>query len=144
MTAHHGSGELEESIATDPDYLAMPVEMQRRLDVEGGAVAVRAWQIARGIRGLTIVVFCGTMNVMNRITPAETVVTAFGGVRPLARLLGCSPSSVSRWGRRVSVRHGKSMGTIPSTLHAPLLMLARERGVHLTATDLVLGRPTKK
>lgn len=93
---------------------------------------------------LTTVAVYGTMCVMNRITPAETVVAVFGGVRPLARLLGCSPSSVSRWGRRVSVRHGRSMGTIPATLHAPLLMLAKNRGIHLTATDLVLGRPTKK
>lgn len=69
------------------------------------------------------------------LTPAETVVQAFGGSRRLAALLGRNASSVYRW------TYGP--GHVPAKLHSRLLELAREQRVRLTAHDLVVGRRQK-
>lgn len=62
-------------------------------------------------------------------TPAE-IVTDVLGVRPLARQLEVSPSTVVKWKVR---REGR----IPSVYHRKILELA---GGALTANDLVYGR----
>ncbi len=74
------------------------------------------------------------------LTPAELVIVRFGGVRPLSRLLGMSPSTVCTWKTR-------NMGKIPNTsengdargTHLRLLDLAKERKIQLTANELIYG-----
>ena len=73
---------------------------------------------------------------MNRITPGELIAHTF---RPtdLERELHVSRSTIWRWGQPVPKGTG---GLIPSRYHAPLLRMAAERSIVLTADDLVLGR----
>lgn len=68
-------------------------------------------------------------------TPADNVIQAFGGVRALARALGLNSSSVSRW-RMPSEKRGLS-GRVPSIHQATILRIARERGLPLSAADLI-------
>lgn len=49
----------------------------------------------------------------------------------MARLLGRDPSAISRW---------KLNGRIPSSQQKKVLELAWERGIDLTAHDLIFGR----
>lgn len=65
------------------------------------------------------------------IPPSALVVRSFGGVRQTARLLSCDPSTVSRWGKT---------GRIPSEWQKPVLVLAWEMNIDLTAHDLIFGR----
>lgn len=72
------------------------------------------------------------------MSPAELVIELFGGVRPLARVLGKNPSSVSRW-----VKHSKrykKFGAVPTSMQAELLDLAKKRGLMLTAEELMRGK----
>ena len=71
------------------------------------------------------------------MTPAEIVISRFGGVRELARLMNKDPSTVWRW--QAPVAQGGMGGRIPSTAQARLLGMARERGIPLTADELVIG-----
>ena len=59
-----------------------------------------------------------------------TVVTEVLGVRPLARQLGVSPSTVAKWKIRQD-------GRIPAAYHVRILELSEGR---LSADDLVYGR----
>lgn len=68
-------------------------------------------------------------------TPADTVIAAFGGVRSLARDLGRNPSSVSRW--RKPRAEGGTGGAVPTTVQGVILRLAEQRGLPLTADDLI-------
>lgn len=71
-------------------------------------------------------------NMNNDTTsPAELVIASFNGVRATARELGCDPSAVSRW---------KKTGMIPVSYQKRILELAWEKGVDLTAHDLIFGR----
>lgn len=72
------------------------------------------------------------------LSPAATVIRAFGGVRPLARVLGKAPSSICRW-QRPRKRGGRE-GTVPASDQRRLLEVAAALGVKLTADDLVHGR----
>lgn len=71
--------------------------------------------------------------VMNnaRITPVELVIQSFGGVRAAARVLRCDPGAVSRW---------QQSGRIPVKRQQQVLSAAWERGIDLTAHDLIFGR----
>jgi len=69
-------------------------------------------------------------------TPADKCIEAFGGVRALARALERNPSSVVRWRRPKD--EGGSSGAVPSSLQGRILALAQERGLPLTAEDLIL------
>jgi hypothetical protein len=69
-------------------------------------------------------------------TPADKCIEAFGGVRALARALERNPSSVVRWRRPRD--EGGSSGAVPSSLQGRILALAQERGLPLTAEDLIL------
>lgn len=73
---------------------------------------------------------------MSPTTPAEKVITLFGGVRPLARELGRNPSSVLRWRRPKS--EGGTGGAVPSAMQGRVLALAKARGLPLSAEDLIL------
>jgi hypothetical protein len=77
---------------------------------------------------------------MNTLTtagcvPAATVIARFGGVRPLARILGIDPSLVSRW-QQPRERRGQG-GLIPARYQGPILLAARERGIELSPADMV-------
>lgn len=76
------------------------------------------------------------MNATATATPAEIVITLFGGVRPLARELGRNPSSVVRW-RRPKIQGGTG-GAVPSAVQGRVLALAKARGLPLSAEDLIL------
>jgi hypothetical protein len=65
------------------------------------------------------------------IPPGQVVVQTFGGVRRLARLLGCDASTVSRW---------STTGRVPSGMQQQVLQLAWDHGHDLTAHDIVWGR----
>jgi len=65
------------------------------------------------------------------MTPAETVILEFGGVRPLARLLDIDPAAVSRW---------KRSGYVPHIYYNEMLAMAKKQKIRLTCEDLVLGR----
>jgi len=69
-------------------------------------------------------------------TPADKCITAFGGVRALARALERNPSSVVRW--RKPKDEGGSAGAVPSSLQGRILAMAQERGLSLTAEDMIL------
>jgi len=66
-----------------------------------------------------------------RIEPAQLAINALGGVRAAARALNCDASAVSRW---------QQSGRVPSGRQKRILELAWERGVDLTANDLIFGR----
>ena len=69
-------------------------------------------------------------------TPADRCISAFGGVRALARALERNPSSVVRW--RKPKDEGGSAGAVPSALQGRILAIAQARGLSLTAEDLIL------
>jgi hypothetical protein len=60
-------------------------------------------------------------------SPAAHVVALFG-VRPLARDLAVSPSTVMRW---------LDVGLIPSKHHRRLLNLAKQRKLRLSPAELI-------
>lgn len=73
-----------------------------------------------------------------RFSPAAYVVLLFGGVRPVARAAGCSPSTVSRWFTRS--KSNETFYRVPAAYQGILLDAARELGLDLTAEDLINGR----
>lgn len=64
--------------------------------------------------------------------PAEAVIAAFGGLRPLANRLGIPPSTVQGWRQR---------GTVPETRMADILLSARAAGIDV---NLLWQEPQKK
>lgn len=71
------------------------------------------------------------------LTPAKLVILLFGGVRPLARLLGRAPSSVTKWQKIED-------GGVPRKCHLRILEIAKQKGITLTPDDLVFGRTLSK
>lgn len=71
------------------------------------------------------------------MTPADIVIARFNGVRPLARLLGKDPSTIHRW--RMPAAKGGLDGRVPSAAQVRLLALAAEKGVPLSADELISG-----
>lgn len=71
------------------------------------------------------------------MAPADIVISRFGGVRPLARLLGRDPSTIHRW--RMPASKGGLDGRVPSSTQVRVLELAKEQGVALTADELING-----
>jgi transposase-like protein len=69
------------------------------------------------------------------MSPADKVIAAFGGVRATARALDLNSSSVSRW-RMAKEKRGLD-GRVPSTKQSAILRISRERGLGLTADDLI-------
>lgn len=72
------------------------------------------------------------------LSPAEYVIRVFKGVRATARVLGRSPSSVSKWTKSRANRG--TDGQIPRAAMWPLLAKAREMELDLSPNDLLLGR----
>ena len=65
-------------------------------------------------------------------TPYELCIEEFGGVRELARQIGRDAGSVSKW--------QKGDGTIPTSIQRKLLETAWDRGIELSAHELIFGR----
>lgn len=63
--------------------------------------------------------------------PVDIAVESFGGVRKLARILSLDPSAISRW---------RLNGRIPAMHQRRVLELAWERGIDMTAHDVIFGR----
>ena len=68
-------------------------------------------------------------------TPADRVIAAFQGVRATARVLNISSSTVSRWQKDRD--EGGTGGRVPTKHQAKILSEARERGLTLTAEELI-------
>lgn len=66
------------------------------------------------------------------MSPADTVIQLFGGVRPTARVVGVYPSAVTRWRKRGG-------GKIPQGHFPVLLREASLMGFCLTMDHLVRG-----
>lgn len=64
-------------------------------------------------------------------TPVDLAIDLFGGVRKLARATNRDPAAVSRW------RKG---GVIPAGVQRAVLEAAWERGIEISAHDLIFGR----
>ena len=60
-------------------------------------------------------------------TPALAVITAFGGIRPMAKALGVAVSTVQGW---------KERGAIPANRHEAILNAARAQKVELDEAQL--------
>ena len=65
-------------------------------------------------------------------TPYEILISEFGGVRSLARAIGRDPGSVNKW--------RKGDGTIPSSIQRKVLETAWDRGIRITAHEIIFGR----
>ena len=65
-------------------------------------------------------------------TPVQLAIAEFGGVRALARAIHRDPASVSKW--------QKGDGTIPTSIQRKLLEPAWDRGIQLSAHELIFGR----
>jgi myo-inositol-1-phosphate synthase len=66
------------------------------------------------------------------ISPSEHVIRRFGGQSALANLLGRRQSTIEHWA---------NTGRIPAQWHAPLMSLARQKGIVLEAKDFVATQP---
>lgn len=78
-----------------------------------------------------------------KLTPAECVFEALGGVRETARVLSISPGSVSRWMQGLQPGDAKAYrrsGAVPRHHMRALMAEAQARGKRLTLEDLVFGR----
>tara|TARA_R100000329_G_scaffold53123_1_gene48757 strand:- start:981 stop:1193 length:213 start_codon:yes stop_codon:yes gene_type:complete len=64
-------------------------------------------------------------------TPVQLAISSFGGVRELARSINRDPAAVSRWQRS---------GNIPSSIQRKLLETAWDRGIDLSAYDVIFGK----
>lgn len=71
------------------------------------------------------------------MTPVDILVSRFGGVRALARLVKKDPSTIHRW--KMPAAKGGMDGRVPSSMQTRMLELAKDHGVELTALDLVAG-----
>ncbi|MFN8820549.1 MAG: carph-isopro domain-containing protein [Betaproteobacteria bacterium] len=75
------------------------------------------------------------------MTPADKVIEVFGGIRAVAKLVGRNPSSIQRWKKPRSERG--TGGAVPTACQGRLLAIARERGITLTADDLIMTTDTR-
>lgn len=69
------------------------------------------------------------------MNPAARIIEKFGGVRPLARALGCAPSTVSRWA--MARDQGGTGGMIPTGKISAVMDAAKKGRVKLKAADLM-------
>jgi len=73
-----------------------------------------------------------TMETTTKQTPAQIAIALFGGVRALARSIHRDAASVSKW--------QKGDGTIPTSIQRKLLTTAWDRGLELSAHEIIFGR----
>ena len=77
-----------------------------------------------------------------KMTPADYAIHIFGGIRPLARAIGRSHTSVSKWRYRRENRGCN--GNVPSLAQRRILEIAKKKKLDITPEDLVYGRRVKK
>ena len=65
-------------------------------------------------------------------TPVQVAIEEFGGVRALGRAISKDPSAISKWAKR--------HGCIPATEQKTVLEKAWDRGIQLSAHELIFGR----
>lgn len=73
-----------------------------------------------------------------KLSPAEVVIRAFGGVRATAKAIGRNPGSVCRW--RQSKDRGGSDGDVPRGAQKTILEAAKAKNLDLSANDIIYGR----
>lgn len=66
--------------------------------------------------------------------PATAVVVRLGGCRTVARLVGVSPSAVSRWCTPAAL--GGTGGRIPQKWWKQLIACGKDRGIEITVKEL--------
>jgi hypothetical protein len=64
-------------------------------------------------------------------TPVDLAINLFGGVRKLARVINRDPAAVSRW---------RKSGIVPTSVQRRILESAWERGIEISAHDMIFGR----
>ena len=67
----------------------------------------------------------------NNASPVDLAINRFGGVRALARAIGRDPAAISRW---------KKTGVVPTSVQRRILEAAWDRGMDITAHDMIFGR----
>ena len=72
------------------------------------------------------------------LTPAEVVVRSFGGIIKTAKALDLPKQTVAYWFN--PKKRKKQFGLIPTQLQKKIYLTAKEKNVHLSAKDLILGR----
>lgn len=76
------------------------------------------------------------------MTPAETVVHAFGGFNEVAKIVGTRRHTVYRW--LWPKEKGGTAGRVPQRYFHRLLAKAEMLGLQLTVEHLITGRPGTK
>lgn len=71
----------------------------------------------------------------NTLEPAHSVICKLGGVRSTARILGLSPSSVSRW-MTGAAKNGTN-GAIPQKHWKTILNYAKQEQLKISISDLL-------
>lgn len=72
-------------------------------------------------------------------TPVDRAIDAFGSVSALAEAIRFPAHRIYRW--RQDAGKGGRDGRVPDDAQADILRAARERGIQLTAEDLIDMRP---
>ena len=67
-----------------------------------------------------------------QLTPVQLAINEFGGLRKLARSINRDPAAISRW--------KSTHGNIPSSIQRKLLTAAWDRGIEISAYDVIFGR----
>lgn len=71
------------------------------------------------------------------VMPAELLEIRFGGSRELGRMLGRNETIIAVWKRRGG--HVPVMGKQGENMHTRIMALAKEKGIRLTADELING-----
>tara|TARA_R100001509_G_scaffold37257_1_gene20050 strand:- start:332 stop:535 length:204 start_codon:yes stop_codon:yes gene_type:complete len=66
------------------------------------------------------------------MTPVELCISHFGGLRQLAKAIHRDPAAVSRW--------KSTHGCIPHTVQKKLLQAAWDRGINISAHDIIFAK----
>lgn len=74
----------------------------------------------------------------NTAEPANGIIKLLGGVRPVARYLGCSPGTVSRWATPKSASANGGDGAIPAERHSDLIEMAKSLRKRLSKAAFLL------
>ena len=72
---------------------------------------------------------------MSHCEPANSIIIALGGIRPVAAAADTTETTVRRW--RLPIESGGTGGYIPRKKHAALIDLAEQLGVQLTPTNFI-------
>ena len=76
-----------------------------------------------------------------KLNPADYVIHVFGGIRPMARHINRTASSISAW--RTGIRRNDNKGEIPSQAMVEIMKAAKKLRLDITEKDLIYGREVK-